>query len=41
MGTAFLGEIPFDSLVEESIGDVKKLAETVFAKKVERIAGKI
>lgn len=41
MGTAFLGEIPFDSLIEEAIGDVNKLSETAFAKKAEQIVRKI
>jgi ATP-binding protein involved in chromosome partitioning len=38
--TAFLGEIPFDSKVEENIGNVNKLLETAFAKKVEEIISK-
>ena len=41
MGTAFLGEIPYDTEVEESIGNVDKLLGTTFAEKVEEIASKI
>jgi ATP-binding protein involved in chromosome partitioning len=38
--TAFLGEIPFDPRIEEAMGNVNKLLETTFAKKVEEIASK-
>jgi ATP-binding protein involved in chromosome partitioning len=38
--TAFLGEIPFDARIEEAMGNVNKLLETAFAKKVEEIASK-
>jgi len=38
---AFLGEISFDAKIEEAIGNVDKLCETAFAKKVEKIDSKI
>lgn len=38
---SFLGEIPYDVLVEEAIGNKNRLASTVLAKKVEEIASKI
>jgi ATP-binding protein involved in chromosome partitioning len=41
LGVPFLGEIPFDNRIEESIGKTKKLLKTVFAEKVEEIASKI
>jgi ATP-binding protein involved in chromosome partitioning len=41
LGVPFLGEIPFDNKIEESIGKTKKLLKTVFAEKVEEIASKI
>jgi len=34
---AFLGEIPFDTKIEESLGDINKFSKTVFAEKVEKI----
>jgi ATP-binding protein involved in chromosome partitioning len=37
----FLGEIQYDSHLEEAIGNVHKLRETVLAKRVEEIASKI
>jgi ATP-binding protein involved in chromosome partitioning len=37
----FLEEIPFDPKVEEAIGDVNKLLNTMLAKKVKEIASKI
>jgi ATP-binding protein involved in chromosome partitioning len=37
----FLGEIPFDTKIEDSIGNVDKLWETVFAEKVDEIVSKI
>jgi len=40
-GITFLGEIPFDTNIEDSIGNVDKLWETVFAEKVDEIASKI
>ncbi|MEM3622531.1 MAG: P-loop NTPase [Candidatus Bathyarchaeia archaeon] len=41
LGVAFLGEIPFDIKIEESIGKMDKLLKTVFAGKVDEIASKI
>jgi len=41
MGVAFLGEIPFEAKIEETIGNINKLLETVFAEKVEEIISKI
>ena len=39
-GIAFLGEIPFDTELEEAIGNVNKLSETVFGKKLGEIVAK-
>jgi ATP-binding protein involved in chromosome partitioning len=36
-GIPFLGEIPFDTELEEAIGNVNKLSETVFGKKIGEI----
>jgi len=41
MGLRFLGEIPFDYSLEESIGDVDELLKTMFARKVKELADKI
>ncbi|MEM3641781.1 MAG: P-loop NTPase [Candidatus Bathyarchaeia archaeon] len=41
LSVPFLGEIPFDTEIEESIGKTSKLLKTVFAKKVDGIASKI
>lgn len=41
LGTTFLGEIPFDIKIEESIGETNKLLKTVFAEKVKEIVSKI
>jgi len=41
MGVAFLGEIPFEAKIEEIIGNINKLLETVFSEKVEEIISKI
>jgi ATP-binding protein involved in chromosome partitioning len=41
LGLIFLGEIPYDTQVEEAIGNKNRLASTVLAKKVEEIASKI
>lgn len=41
LGLSFLGEIPYDTQVEEAIGNKNRLASTVLAKKVEEIASKI
>lgn len=41
LGVTFLGEIPFDIKIEESIGKTKKLLKTAFAEKIEEIASKI
>jgi ATP-binding protein involved in chromosome partitioning len=38
LSVEFLGEIPYDSNVEEAIGDSDKLLNATFAKKVEEIA---
>lgn len=39
-GITFWGEIPFDAEVEEAIGNVNKLSETMFGKKVGEIVAK-
>lgn len=41
LGVAFLGEIPFDVKIEESIGKTDKLLKTVFAEKVDEMVSKI
>lgn len=41
LGVEFIEEIPFDPKVEEAIGDVNKLLNTVLAKKVGEVASKI
>lgn len=41
LNVRFLGEIPFDSRLEEAIGSADKLSGTVFARKVQKIASKI
>ncbi|MEM3697041.1 MAG: P-loop NTPase [Candidatus Bathyarchaeia archaeon] len=41
LSVPFLGEIPFDTKIEESIGKTSKLLKTVFAEKVDGIASKI
>jgi ATP-binding protein involved in chromosome partitioning len=41
LGLSFLGEIPYDTQIEEAIGNKNRLASTVLAKKVEEIASKI
>jgi ATP-binding protein involved in chromosome partitioning len=41
LGVAFLGEIPFDIKIEESIGKTNKLFKTAFAEKVDEIVSKI
>lgn len=41
LGVELIGEIPFDPEVEEAIGDVNKLLNTVLAKKVGEVASKI
>jgi len=38
LGLNFLGEIPYDRKVEEAIGNIDKLLNTILAKKVEEIA---
>jgi len=38
LGATFLADVPYDPKVEEAIGDVKKLLETVFAQKISEIA---
>jgi ATP-binding protein involved in chromosome partitioning len=37
LGLTFLGQIPYDSKVEDAMGDTDKLLETTFAKKVEHV----
>jgi hypothetical protein len=37
LGLKFLGEIPFDSKVEASIGDVEKLLKTDVGKKIQQV----
>ncbi|MDI6691305.1 MAG: P-loop NTPase [Candidatus Bathyarchaeota archaeon] len=41
LGVTFLGEIPFDIKIEESIGKTNKLLKTIFAEKIDEIASKI
>jgi ATP-binding protein involved in chromosome partitioning len=41
LGVKFLGEIPYDPKIEETIGNIDKLLDTTFAKKVELLASKI
>jgi Mrp family chromosome partitioning ATPase len=41
LGLAFIGEIPFDTGIEETIGKTDKLLDTAFAKKVKQLASKI
>jgi ATP-binding protein involved in chromosome partitioning len=41
LGVEFLGEIPYDTKLEEAIGNTNKLLNTTFAKKVDKIASKI
>jgi MinD superfamily P-loop ATPase len=41
LGVKFLGEIPYDPKVEETIGNADKLLGTTLAKKVEQIASEI
>lgn len=41
LNVKFLGEIPFDSRLEEAIGSVDRLSGTVFARKVKEMASRI
>jgi ATP-binding protein involved in chromosome partitioning len=41
MNVAFLAEIPFEATIEEKIGNINKLLETLFAEKVEEIISRI
>jgi ATP-binding protein involved in chromosome partitioning len=41
LGVEFLEEIPYDTKLEEAIGNANKLLGTTFAKKVQQIASKI
>jgi len=41
LGVEFLGEIPYDSKVEEAIGNANKLLNTVLGKKAEQITSKL
>ena len=41
LGLKFLGEIPYDPQVEDAIGDVSKLHDTMIAKKIRKVAAKI
>lgn len=40
-GVSFLGELPFDSRVEDALGDVDALAKTAFARKLAEIVPQI
>lgn len=40
LGLKFLGEIPYDPEVEDAIGDVSKLHDTMVAKKIRKVAAK-
>jgi ATP-binding protein involved in chromosome partitioning len=41
LGLTFLGEIPYDTKIEETLGNTNQLLETTFAKKVKQITSKI
>jgi ATP-binding protein involved in chromosome partitioning len=41
LGLTYLGKIPYDSNIEESIGNTSKLLKTEFARKMEQIASEI
>jgi len=41
LDTTFLGEIPFDIKIEDSVGNVDKLLKTILAEKVKEIISKI
>ncbi|MGQ9506813.1 MAG: P-loop NTPase [Candidatus Bathycorpusculaceae bacterium] len=41
LGVTFLGEIPFDTTIEESIGKTNQLLKTAFAEKIDEIASRI
>ncbi len=41
LGVKFLGEVPYDSKVEEAIGNTNKLLNTKLGKKVEEMSSKI
>jgi len=41
LGVRFLGEIPYDSKVEKAIGNINRLLNTTFAKKVKQITSNI
>jgi ATP-binding protein involved in chromosome partitioning len=41
LGIKFLGKIPFDDEIEESIGETNRLLKTVFAEKVKETVSKI
>lgn len=41
LGVKYLGAIPYDATLEEAIGNLDKLMQTIFAKKVEEISAKI
>lgn len=41
LGLTFLGEIPYDTEIEQTLGDTNQLLETTFAKKVKQITSKI
>jgi ATP-binding protein involved in chromosome partitioning len=40
LGLKFLGEIPYDPEVEDAIGDVSRLRDTMIAKKIRKVAAK-
>ena len=41
LGLTFIGEIPFDTGIEEAIGKTDKLLDTAYAKKVKQLVSKI
>jgi ATP-binding protein involved in chromosome partitioning len=41
LGLIFLGEIPYDTKIEETLGNTNQLLRTTFAKKIEHMASKM
>jgi hypothetical protein len=41
LGLTFLGDVPYDTKIEATIGEKDVLLETTFAKKVQEITAKI
>jgi len=41
LGLAYLGEVPYDTKVEQAIGNANKLLNTVLAEKAKDLAAKI